>query len=151
MLSFARIVSAPAVAAACVLAAAPVLPLMAQDEQEPDKLYVFATAEGAGVIGGGAEEGYAEFSAEIDPKTGAFCYTLSTGDIDMTAAHVHKGRASETGAPVVTLEETDETVPTCVDIDPKLAKEIGSKPGNYYVNVHSEAFPAGALRGQLEE
>ena len=151
MVSFARCASLSAVTAALLLSAAPVLPLVAQDEQEPDKLYVFATAEGAGVIGGGAEDGYAEFSGEIDPKTGAFCYTLSTGDIAMTAAHVHKGKADETGAPVVTLEETPEEDATCVDIDAKLAKDIGSKPGNYYVNVHSEEFPGGALRGQLED
>lgn len=137
-------------ASAVLLAAAP-LALAAQDEQEPTKLYVFTSPDGESVVGGGSEDGYADFSAEIDPKTGEVCYTLSTGDVEMTAAHIHKGKAGENGAPVMTLEETPEEDSVCATIDAKLAKDIGTKPAGYYVNVHTAEFPGGALRGQLEE
>jgi sugar lactone lactonase YvrE len=37
-----------------------------------------------------------------------------------------------------------------VTVDPSLAAAIISNPGGYYVNVHSEPYPAGAVRGQLQ-
>ncbi|WP_284125835.1 CHRD domain-containing protein [Parerythrobacter aestuarii] len=124
--------------------------LSAQDEQEPLKHYVFTSADGDSVVGGGSDEGYADFSAEIDPSTGEICYTLST-DLQMTVAHIHKGKPGENGAPVMTLQQTPEEDSVCETIDTKLAKDIGGKPGNYYVNVHTAEFPGGAIRGQLEE
>ena len=39
----------------------------------------------------------------------------------------------------------------CAKTTAAIAKDIASKPGDYYVNVHNEAFPGGALRGQLSK
>jgi hypothetical protein len=38
----------------------------------------------------------------------------------------------------------------CTFTDPALAAEIMANPGNYYVNVHTTDFPAGLVRGQLD-
>ena len=37
----------------------------------------------------------------------------------------------------------------CVAVTRELALEIIRRPADYYVNVHNQPFPGGALRGQL--
>lgn len=140
-----------AAAMALALAAHLAVPAGAQEIPPPDKLYVFASLDGEQVIGGGAEEGFADFSAEIDPKTGEVCYTFSAGDVEMTVAHIHKGKADENGPPVMTLQLTGEREPTCETIEANVARAIGNRPDQYYVNLHTAEFPGGAIRGQLEE
>ena len=75
----------------------------------------------------------------------------SAGGVEMTAAHIHKGKAGESGEPVMTLKLTEERAQTCETLKLSLAKSIGGKPDNYYVNLHTAEFPGGAIRGQLEE
>ncbi|MEM9500389.1 MAG: CHRD domain-containing protein [Pseudomonadota bacterium] len=68
----------------------------------------------------------------------------------VTAAHIHKGKLSENGPPVVTLELMgDDSEDVCLDVDSNLLNDIAKNRPDYYVNVHTEAFPAGAIRGQL--
>ena len=38
---------------------------------------------------------------------------------------------------------------SCVDLPADLAAKLIADPGAYYVNVHTEAHPDGAMRGQL--
>lgn len=137
---------------AAVLVVLPMLPVAAQkgDEEEPSVLYVYTSPEGENVVGGGSDEGYADFSAKIDTKAGKICYVLEVGDVVPVAAHIHEGKAGANGGPVVTLEITGPGNEVCMALDAKLAKKVGSKPAGYYVNVHTAEFPGGALRGQLE-
>ena len=37
----------------------------------------------------------------------------------------------------------------CTTADKALAAEIAGNPSGFYVNVHNDAFPRGAVRGQL--
>lgn len=126
-------------------------PLAAQD-QPLDDIYLFADLSGAAETGGGDEDGYGDFAVTLKLEDGEICYRLSVGEIEEpTAAHVHAGKAGVDGPPVITIEVTGvEADELCMAVDAKLLKKIGSKPGDYYVNVHTADFPAGAVRGQLE-
>jgi hypothetical protein len=35
-------------------------------------------------------------------------------------------------------------------VDSALARRIANNPQRFYVNIHNEKFPDGAIRGQLE-
>jgi len=133
----------PMVRLLCGLAAiaAPVTALAAETK-------LAATLVGANEPAGGDAKGKGTFSAVIDADAGDFCYTLTANGIGKpTAAHVHSGAAGADGAPVITIEVADDE---CRAVDPALLKQIVAAPASYYVNVHSAAFPAVAIRGQLE-
>ena len=68
-----------------------------------------------------------------------------------TAAHIHKGFAGTNGAVVFPLELSADSksfaVPSATVLD---STELASlKNGELYVNIHSETFPSGELRGQV--
>jgi len=102
---------------------------------------------------GAGEEAYGDFSAELDLAAGRMCYMLEVEGLDtFTAAHLHEGAVGKNGPPVVTLELLGEDGDdVCVDVDPEVLRKIARNKAKYYVNVHTEAFPAGAIRGQLQD
>jgi hypothetical protein len=71
------------------------------------------------------------------------------------AAHIHRGGPGVAGPIVVpaggvsfpNLGPTSAT--GCMTMDGTLAQEIVGNPSGFYVNVHTNAFPAGAIRDQL--
>lgn len=94
----------------------------------------------------------------VNQGLGTVCFELSWEDVDGTvvAAHIHSGTADVAGPVVVLLFEGafdgTDTVSDCVDgVDRALVKAIRQDPTSYYVNVHSDVFPAGAIRGQLSK
>jgi len=83
------------------------------------------------------------------------CFDLSYSNLTgvPTAAHIHRGAAG-VGGPVVVIPPTLPNLTAtsasgCVTIAPTLADEILATPANFYINVHTSDFPAGAIRGQL--
>jgi hypothetical protein len=88
------------------------------------------------------------------------CYVLEWSGIGApTAAHIHQGGAGVAGPVVVlffqpgtnaaSLPGTLSSVAGCVDVDRALAGRIAASPRDWYVNIHTADFPAGAIRGQL--
>jgi CHRD domain len=79
------------------------------------------------------------------------CYKLAVKRIKpATDAHIHIGFRGEAGPIVVTLEPpTDGFSRGCVAIPRALSLGLMEHPERYYVNVHNEPFPDGAIRGQL--
>ena len=72
-------------------------------------------------------------------------------DQEPMAMHIHEGERGEAGPVVVDFGEKtrDDGWSTCVDADQALLDEIAAEPTGYYLNVHNEPFPDGAVRGQL--
>ena len=110
-----------------------------------------ASMNGDKEVGPGDPNGRGTFTARF--SSGRLCYTLRfTGLADPIAAHVHRGRSGQNGAVVIDLRPrfTDAGARSrCVSVAATLRRSIRNGPSRYYVNVHTERYPDGAIRGQL--
>ena len=105
----------------------------------------------AEVPGPGDPDGDGGAEVSIADALDSICYEIDVVGLDaITAAHIHRGVAGVAGPPVVTLQApTDGHSEECTGIDGGLADEIRQNPAAFYVNVHTSAYPDGAIRGQL--
>jgi hypothetical protein len=94
-------------------------------------------------------------SLEVDAN-GTICYVAKIQAIGqvITDAHIHLAPAGVPGGVVVPLhpndaDRTGNMFSNCVTTTPEIAAAIIATPSAYYVNWHTPAFPAGAIRGQL--
>jgi hypothetical protein len=87
----------------------------------------------------------------LDDKKGQVCYRFTLKNVSKpTAAHIHKGKAGVAGPVVVPLfTKTPSKLSGCVKAKTSLIKAIEKNPSQYYANVHTAKYPAGAARGQL--
>jgi hypothetical protein len=101
----------------------------------------------------GDPDGIGFATVTVNPGQGVLCYTLSVSGIaPAEAAHIHEAPRGETGDVVVELlPPTNGFSSDCKTVGRALAKDILKNPADYYVNVHNDDFPAGALRGQLSK
>ena len=99
----------------------------------------------------GDPDGSGTASVTVNPGQKRICYDLRVANIDAaTAAHIHEAPVGVAGPVKVTLDPpSDGDSSGCVDVSRALALEILKRPADYYVNVHNDAFPSGAIRGQL--
>ena len=113
---------------------------------------LFASPRGQNEIPDADPDGRGGFTAIIDGDQ--FCYGLTVTNIDQpVAAHIHRGNAGENGPVVIPLSPPATGDPgassACTTADPALLQEIARRPAQFYVNVHTGAFPGGAIRDQL--
>lgn len=99
--------------------------------------------------GPGDPNGSGEFSWSVDGTR--LCYLLTSKRIGTpAAAHIHKAPVGSPGPIKIELvAPAPKSSAACVTIGSKLATNLREHPRRYYVNVHTAAFPNGAIRAQL--
>ena len=154
------VVLAVALVSGLALLAAPAAAAGASTSRTSGKVTrLAATLSGANEVPGpGDQDGRGKAVVRLSGTTA--CYLLEWSGIGApTAAHIHQGGAGVAGPVVVlffqpgtnaaSLPGTLSSVAGCVDVDPALAGRIAASPRDWYVNIHTADFAAGAIRGQL--
>jgi hypothetical protein len=83
------------------------------------------------------------------------CFAFDWHKIDApTMGHVHSGAVATNGAVQLglftgTLPDSLEAATGCVAADAGTVADLVAHPGKHYVNLHTAAYPGGAIRGQL--
>ena len=142
-----RVRWAVATTAACLLTVGTAVPASAAGGDG-----FFANLNGAKEVPGpGDPDGAGAAIVRLYPRLGRVCAQISVTKIQTPlAAHIHEGRFDEAGPVVVDLTGSVTGGARCVDGVPEaLIRDIREHPRRYYVNVHNESYPGGAVRGQL--
>lgn len=107
------------------------------------------------VPGPGDPSGSGSFQSTIvlNEAAGELCYELEVSDLgsEVTAAHIHAGAEGEQGDIHIELSPPlGGPVEECVTVNATELVPLMDNPDQFYVNVHSQGHPDGAVRGQLE-
>lgn len=115
---------------------------------------LYATLSGAAEVPNpGDPDGSGSAVVTLNQGQGVVCFDIEVANIDtVTNAHIHVGAAGVPGPVVVGFNPVVNGLHNCVSgVDQDLIKAIRQNPQDYYVNVHTTAFPGGAVRGQLSK
>lgn len=86
------------------------------------------------------------------PQKNKICYRVTVSGIQTaTRAHLHMGDAGEEGGMVkLNLIPPRNSARECIrGLGERFIKKISHNSSSYYVDVHNNEYPDGALRGQL--
>lgn len=92
------------------------------------------------------------FEITLNQGQGTLTYELTVQNIDpATAAHIHIAPVGHPGPVVIPLAPPTNGFSSGVitNLSKELIKDIRQNPEKYYVNVHNQPYPGGAVRGQL--
>jgi hypothetical protein len=122
-------------------------------------IFVVELTGAAEVPGPGDPDATATAELLVVPAANLICYRLTWQGIDGTVfgAHIHEGAVGVAGPVVVTLFGGPLGPSTAFSGTGSFqsctrsaeADDIAANPANYYVNIHSDVYPNGAVRGQL--
>ena len=108
------------------------------------------TLNGANEPAGGQAGSSGSAKVTVDPDSGQVCVTVISSVKNGVAMHIHKAPTGVDGPVVVPFEAKNINAGrVCVAAGASTAKAIAADPAAYYLNIHTPAKPAGALRGQL--
>lgn len=107
-----------------------------------------ATLNGSNEVPPNASTATGSATLTFDNTSKTFTLTNTFTGITLTAAHVHKGAVGISGPPVFHL--TDLISPIQYTSPALTAEQEADLKANlYYINLHTEAYPDGEIRGQL--
>ena len=81
---------------------------------------------------------------------GAISGSVATKDVPGTMAHIHLGARGKNGPVIVPLVKKGDTYSVAEGHKLTDAQMKAFKEGNLYVNVHSNKYKGGEVRGQLQ-
>ena len=136
-----------AVIAACLLALV-CLPAAAFAASSP--MTIKTTLLGKNEVPKGSPTASGTATITLDAKTGKVCWTFKVKGLDtVNAAHIHKAPKGKSGNVVVAFFAGKLKAKGCVTAPKAVVAAIDKHPTAYYVNIHTNKYPAGAIRGQL--
>jgi len=100
----------------------------------------------------GPPGGTGKAAITVNTKTREVCWSFTKLKSVGTpvAAHIHRGKKGVNGVIVVDFSTPKYKSKGCVKAaSSALAKDLARNPKNYYANIHTAAFKAGAVRAQL--
>jgi CHRD domain len=110
----------------------------------------------AGVTEGsnpGDPDGSGSATVTLDPAAGTACWNMTASGIGpVLQSHIHTGAAGQSGGIAVNLDVDgfDGSTEGCTSgVDASVLQGIIDNPAGFYVNLHTQEFQAGAIRGQL--
>lgn len=130
-------------------------PAQDPDDGDIEQLVLTAELDAAAVVPGpGDTGGVGAFRGVVRALEmgGQLCFDLQVSGVSslVVAAHIHAGAPDEAGPVVVGLPgATDGEVSDCVDLGSPDYDRLVAPDAQFYVNVHTQDHPDGAVRGQL--
>ena len=109
--------------------------------------------------GAGDADGTGFSKIRLLPDSDQVCFRLKWSNIGSpTAAHIHEADKGSNGGVVVALFAGENPLPDTISavngcaggVADDLSQRIRENPKGFYVNVHNQEFPGGAIRGQLK-
>jgi len=110
-----------------------------------------ATLNGANEVPANASTATGTATFKYDTVTFKLSGTVTFSGMTATASHIHVGDTAVSGPVVIPLDVT-APVTSPITLEPMVldsTQRADLMNNLYYVNVHSEAFPGGEIRGQL--
>jgi hypothetical protein len=129
------------------LAAAAILALPATASAATVKLK--GTFSGKAEVPAGDPDGKGKAEITVNTKTFRVCWEY-TGikNIDKpVATHIHKAKKGSSGQIVIDFKSAK--LKGCVTSTKAKTRDLVKDPKSYYANIHTAAFPGGAIRAQL--
>ena len=107
-----------------------------------------ATMSGTNEVPGNASAFTGDATLTFDSVTKIFKITVNHTVTSPTNGHIHKAAAGVSGPVIFPFASFTSPISyTSAALD--AGQEADLKAGLYYVNIHTAAFPAGEIRGQL--
>jgi len=82
-------------------------------------------------------------------EDGSVSGSVSTTGVQGTMAHIHQGAKGANGPVIVPLTKSGDTYSVPAGAKLNAAQMSALKSGGLYVNVHSDKYKGGEVRGQL--